>query len=75
MGGARLTCLPRLPLLKVPPSCSPCSPHPTRPLHQVREALSDFHASNYTSCLSHLDRLRWVAGLRLWVALFSVAQV
>lgn len=25
---------------------------------EVREALQDFHASNYTSCLNHLDRLR-----------------
>ncbi len=25
---------------------------------QVREALADFHASNYTSCLNHLEKLR-----------------
>lgn len=32
----------------------------THHLHglQVREALADFHASNYTSCLNHLEKLR-----------------
>lgn len=34
---------------------APCSKAP----RQVREALNDFHASNYTSCLSHLESLRW----------------
>lgn len=30
------------------------------PPWQVREALHDFYASNYTSCLSHLENLRSV---------------
>lgn len=32
------------------------------PPRQVRDALHDFHASNYTSCLNHLNRLRRVRG-------------
>jgi hypothetical protein len=56
-GGARADLLPCAAFLSLPATRPPVPPR--RTYVQVREALGDFYASNYTSCLNHLDRLRW----------------